>query len=279
MKIDAHQHFWQLNRGDYGWLTPEMPSLYHDFMPSDLRPHLRSCNIEQTVVVQAAPTVAETEFLLEMANRERMIAGVVGWLDFSAATFVSDYQRLRQHPKFVGLRPMLQDLPKDDWVLQDKVVANLAMLAKDQFPVDILVFPRHLPYVIQLLERIPTLRAVIDHLAKPTIKDQILEPWQSYMATIAGYPSVMCKLSGMMTEARRDWHLEHFRPYVDAVLQLFGPRRLMFGSDWPVCTDVADYTQVHDTIYALLAPSLSEDEINFVFGENAKDFYRLGPSS
>ncbi|MFB5189149.1 amidohydrolase family protein [Alicyclobacillus fastidiosus] len=278
MRIDAHQHFWKLCRGDYAWLQPDNVRLYRDFLPDDVLPHLAARGIDQTIVVQAAPTVAETEFLLELASHQPFIAGVVGWLDLASREFEASYHRLCQFEKFVGVRPMLQDLQEDDWVLQDVVIENISLLAKDSFPIDLLVVPRHLPYVRELLQRVPTLRAVIDHLAKPPIKDQVFEPWRGDMAEIAKYPFVMCKLSGMVTEADpMAWRLDDLRPYVFEIVSKFGPKRVMFGSDWPVCTEVASYEEVYDALTAILRPRLSDEQMRSVFGENAKEFYRLAP--
>lgn len=277
MIIDAHQHFWQLKRGDYNWLKPHMSALYRDFMPDDLRPHLEACHISGTVVVQAAPTVEETAFLLDLAEAEPFIKGVVGWLDFESKTFERDYQRFRKRAKFVGVRPMLQDLPKDDWILQDVVMERVKLLAADAFPIDILVFPRHLPYIIKLLECVPNLRGVIDHLAKPDILHQAIEPWRSYMSEIATYQNVFCKLSGMVTEADHEhWTVRDFMPYVAHVLRVFGAKRLMFGSDWPVCREAATYEEVYDLAGKLLAAQATQEECGYVFGRTAIEFYNLG---
>ncbi len=276
VRMDAHQHYWKVNRGDYGWLTPDSGSIYRDFLPEDLHPHLNRCGISQTIVVQAAPTVAETEFLLELANEEPTVAGVVGWLDLSADDFPAQFERLQLQPKFVGIRPMLQDLPEDDWILQEPVINNVALLDEQNFPIDILVFPRHLPYIVQLLERFPTLRATIDHLAKPYIKDRVVEPWSALMTQIAAFPSVMCKLSGMVTEAdHQHWKPSDLRPYVEHVLNVFGPNRVMFGSDYPVCTLAADYETVYQTLVDLLPNELTGPQLERIFGGNAAEFYRL----
>ncbi|WP_026961470.1 amidohydrolase family protein [Alicyclobacillus herbarius] len=276
MRIDAHQHFWRLDRGDYGWLKPSMKTLYRDFLPDDLLPLLKRCGIDGTVVVQAAPTVAETEFLLQLAELTPFIVGVVGWLDLGSERFLQDFQRLRRNRMFVGIRPMLQDLPEDDWILQETVVRNICVLADEGFPLDLLIFPRHLPYILELLRQVPHLRAVVDHLAKPHIKDQIYEPWCSQMSEIANYPNVYCKVSGMVTEADPDsWTPADLKPYVECVVKAFGAKRLLFGSDWPVCTTVASYEKVYETTLSLLTSVLSPEQVDWVFGENAGAFYRL----
>jgi L-fuconolactonase len=277
MRIDAHQHYWKLERGDYNWLTPGSGSLYRDYLPDNLKPLLAKCGIQKTIVVQAAPTIAETEFLLALAEKEPTIAGVVGWINLESDIFSEQLARLRKHPKFVGIRPMLQDLPEDDWILKDTVLKNVSILVEENFPLDILVFPRHLPHIIRLLEHFPNLIAVVDHLAKPYIKDQVFEPWRENMAKIGKYPGVMCKLSGMVTEADHvNWKPDDLRPYVEHVLCVFGLDRVMFGSDWPVCTLAADYETVYRTLHDILPGNLSENEFDLVFGKNAAKFYRLG---
>ncbi len=275
-RIDAHQHYWKLDRGDYAWLTPEYGPLYRDFLPQDLRPYLDSCGISKTIVVQAAPTVEETEFLLKLADNHPSIAGVVGWLNLESDDFPAKLQRMSRHPKFVGIRPMLQDLPQDDWILRRQVVDNVAIIVEQEIPMDILVFPRHLPYISRLLQMFPKLHGVIDHLAKPPIHARVLEPWRSLIAEIAEYPSVMCKLSGMVTEAdHENWKPSDLRPYVEHVLSVFGPDRVMFGSDWPVCTAVADYETVYQTLQDLLPKDLSHEKWDLIFGGNAARFYGI----
>ncbi|WP_029422397.1 amidohydrolase family protein [Alicyclobacillus macrosporangiidus] len=276
MKVDAHQHYWKVERGDYGWLTSDASILYRDYLPEHLRPHLRARGVERTVVVQAAPTVEETEFLLNLAQHEPTVAGVVGWLDLDSPEFAQQLSRFASHPKWVGLRPMLQDLPEDDWILRDQVMENIGHLCEAGVPLDILVFPRHLPYVIQALRRWPNLRAVVDHLAKPPIRTGEMEPWRSWMDEVARFPNVMCKLSGMVTEADwKSWTTDDLRPYVEHVVNAFGPDRVMFGSDWPVCLQAVSYEQVHDALLDLLAPLLSSAELEQVFGGNAVRFYGL----
>ncbi len=276
MRIDAHQHYWKTERNDYGWLTPESGPLYADYMPDDLRPHLQANGIDKTIVVQAAPTVAETEFLLSLCEREKTLAGVVGWLDLDADDFPEQFARLRSNRYFVGIRPMLQDLDDDAWILRPRVIQSLKRLADEQFPIDLLIFPRHLPHIITLLEQLPGLRAVIDHLAKPGIKDGVLDPWRDDIAAIARHANVYCKLSGMVTEAdMRHWKTADFVPYVHHVFDVFGPQRVMFGSDWPVCLLAADYSQVCRLLADALPQRLSERDRSAIFGGNAIDFYKL----
>jgi len=275
MRIDAHQHYWQTARNDYGWLTPSSGRLYADYMPDQLKPQLLARGIESSILVQAAPTVAEAEFMLGIAAEEETVAGVVGWLDLTDDRFESEWNRLRENPKFVGIRPMIQDLPSE-WLLQDTVIRHLTLLADAQFPVDLQANPRHLPPILELLKQVPHLRAVIDHLAKPAIAEQVIEPWATQMKQIAAYPHIMCKLSGMVPE-RQDakWSTEQILPFAKHVIEVFGKKRVMFGSDWPVCLLSATYDQVIQLHEACLPVEWDEADRADVYGGNAARFYRL----
>lgn len=257
-------------------MNPEVPVLYRDYLPGDLRPSLERHGIDKTIVVQAAQTVAESDFLLDLAADDDSIAGVVGWLDLEDQNFVEQFQRYREHPKFIGIRPMLQDLADDGWVLRPQVLSALQIIADADFPFEFLTFPRHLLYVQEALETAPRLRAVIDHISKPAIRAGQLEPWKSSMAQLARHPNLHCKLSGMVTEADHlHWSIDDLRPYVEHVVQCFGFDRLMFGSDWPVCLQAASYDQVIGALEQILSSSLNEDSERKLFGENAARFYKL----
>lgn len=276
MRIDAHQHYWKLDRGDYGWLTPESGPIYRDYLPPDLKPHLDQCGIGRTVAVQAAPTVDETRFLLSLADQWGSIAGVVGWLDLESSTFERDLEELCAHPKFKGIRPMIQDLPKDDWIIQPRVLDALKFVAEKGIAFDFLTYPRHLPLVVQVLEQVPGLRSVIDHISKPPIARGQLQPWADRLKEVAMHPNVYCKLSGMITEAdHKNWKPEDLKPFVDHALEVFGPERVMYGSDWPVCLLAGSYEQVYRTLANLLEGRLDAAEEAAVFGGNAARFYRL----
>lgn len=274
-RVDSHQHFWQLARGDYGWLTPAAGPLYRDYGPADLEPSLRSCGITHTVLVQAAESEAETRFLLDLADRHGFVAGVVGWLDFESEDFAERLAALR-HPKLVGLRPMLQGLDDDAYVLRPRVVENLRHLAASGLALDVLTHPRHLPFVVEALERVPTLRAVLDHLSKPGVARGERQPWRAHIEDIARNPRVMVKVSGLVTEADHvSWTAAQLAPYVDHVAEAFGVERLMWGSDWPVCLSAAGYGRVFDTSVALLARHFDAHEIDVILGANPVRFYRL----
>ena len=241
MHIDAHQHFWSLNRGDYDWLTPNMGPLYRDFLPSDLKPHLDEAGISGTIVVQAAPTVAETEYLLGLAQQYDFIKGVVGWVDMADPSAPREVERLREHSKFCGIRPMLQDMPDVNWILRPNLGTVFRTLLANNLTFDALIVPRHLPAILQLVDRYPNLRIVIDHGAKPLIGTTAWQPWADDLARVARCESVFCKLSGLITECTSDQSLEATEPYAQHILNCFGPERVLFGSDWPVCLLKSSY--------------------------------------
>ncbi|WP_264371403.1 amidohydrolase family protein [Virgibacillus necropolis] len=265
-----------MTRQDYGWLTEEQAILYRDYLPHDLEPLIRQHGIDRTIVVQAAPTIEETEFLLELYSKYDFIAGVVGWLDLESPSFKDDYHRLREQVGFVGIRPMLHDLNDDRWIVRQEVMKNIELLVSDDFPLDLLIYPRHLPVVLELLEQFPQLRAVINHAAKPAIKNVITPFWIENMNKIASYENVMCKISGLITEAdHQNWKHEDFRPFIQHLVHVFGIDRLMFGSDWPVCLLAGSYQNVYELFQNSLLQDLSEKEYIKIIGENASEFYRL----
>jgi len=276
MRIDAHQHYWTMSRNDYGWITPELPTLYRDYLPEDLEAHLAKHRFDGSIVVQAAPTVQETEYLFDMANRTDSILGVVGWLDLFDPNHRDHYERYRDHPKFVGLRIMIQDMADPNSVLESSFVQALQSYAREDVPVDLLVKSSQLDTLIALLDRVPGLRGVVDHIGKPRIASQIFEPWAAQMLQIARHPNIYCKLSGMVTEAdHQTWRKEQFVPYIRHALQAFGPERAMFGSDWPVCLLAAGYDEVVDVLESAIPATWGEEERARLFGGNAKEFYKL----
>ncbi|WP_294228512.1 amidohydrolase family protein [uncultured Shimia sp.] len=241
MKIDAHQHFWKLARGDYSWLTPELEPLYRDFAPEDLKPILAEAGIDATIAVQAADTEAETEYLLSLADKHDWILGVVGWTDLEAPDAPEKIALMAQHPKLVGFRPMIQDLEEDAWMLQNTLRPALAAMEKHNLTFDALVLPRHLQYLLRFLETYPDLRVVIDHGAKPEIRNGQFEAWASDMRQIASTSQAFCKLSGLATEAAPNWQPKDLSPYIVEILQAFPPGRVLFGSDWPVLNLASTY--------------------------------------
>ncbi|MFI2856590.1 amidohydrolase family protein [Paenibacillus sp. JSM ZJ436] len=276
MRIDAHQHYWCITRGDYGWITSAIPELYRDFVPSDLIPSLDRHHIDGSIVIQAAPTVEETEYLLALAREEETILGVVGWLDIGAENWSKHYHQYRQHYKFKGLRIALQEMEHPEDVLEGQSLRTLQMLAEDRLPLDLLLLPHQLHVAIKLIQAVPGLHAVIDHLAKPNIAAGSWEPWRSEISHISQYPNLYCKLSGMVTEAQHQtWTVDEFEPYITHVLQCFGPDRVMFGSDWPVCLRSASYDEVVNVLQHGIPPHWGDEERSKLFGRNAALFYRL----
>ncbi|REE78901.1 L-fuconolactonase [Paenibacillus taihuensis] len=278
MRIDAHQHYWKLERGDYGWLTPEAgPALYRDYGPENLEPELECAGVSRTIIVQAAATHAETEYMLQIAEASESVAGVVGWLDFGDPKWRQVLEAFSAHPKFVGIRVMIQEMTYASDVLQPHMVEALRELAEIQLPVDLLLVSHQLAAAIELLKQVPGLHAVIDHIAKPRIGEGVMEPWASQMKEIAeSFPGVYCKLSGMITEANHtEWNAEQFAPYVRHIVDIFGTKRVMFGSDWPVCLLAGSYGDVCDVLASSLPSSLGAEELEAVYGGNAADFYKL----
>jgi L-fuconolactonase len=276
-RIDAHQHFWRLARGDYGWLTPALAPIYRDFETADLEPLLRRGGIDATVLVQAAPTVAETRFLLELAARTAFVAGVVGWAPLDAPNAAEVVAELAGDARLRGLRPMLHDIPEVDWMLRPAVSAGLRAIAARDLTFDALVRPPHLSNLRRVLERHPDLRVVIDHGAKPDVaagRAASWAPWADDMAHLARDTRAWVKLSGLVTEDGPSWSVERLRPYVDHLLDHFGPDRVMFGSDWPVVTLRGGYAEWLAAVEALLG-GLERSARDRVLGENAVACYRL----
>lgn len=275
MKIDAHQHFWALKRGDYGWLTPNLTPLYRDFEPEDLRPCLLANHIDGTVLVQAAPTLAETEYMLGLADAHDMILGVVGWSDFEASDAAETINALAARPKLVGLRPMIQDIADDDWMLRADLAPAFETMVNTGLVFDALTMPRHLPNLSELLARYPDLRIVVDHGSKPDIANRAFESWAADMVKLATQTGAYVKLSGLVTEAAPFWSDDDLKPYIDHLIAHFGPHRMIWGSDWPVCTLASSYQRWVETTETLLT-GLSPSEKAAVLGENAATLYRLG---
>jgi len=272
MQIDSHQHFWRVSRGDYFWMSPDVEVLYRDYGPEDLQPLLARHDIDRTVLVQAAPSVAETEFMLEIAAAAPFVAGVVGWVEFTDPDTAQTIERLAANPLIVGFRPMVQDIPDDDWLLRLDLTAAFRTLVEQGLVFDALALPRHLSRLLVLADRHPDLAIVIDHGAKPSIREGLLDPWRADMAAMAARPNTVCKLSGLVTEARAGWAVDDLRPYVDHLLKVFGPERLLWGSDWPVVNMAGGYDRWREAALELLA-DLSDAERGAVFGGNAARIY------
>jgi L-fuconolactonase len=274
--IDSHQHFWQLGRGDYAWPNPSVGQINRDFAPDDLRSLLKRHGIAQTVLVQATDSVAETEFLLQIAAAEAFVAGVVGWVDLAAPDAIATIDRLRGDRWLKGLRPMLQGIEDTDWILRPSVAPALAHMAQVGLRFDALIQPRHLRPLEVIAHRHPSLPIVIDHVAKPRMGQRELpDPdWTKGMQRLSALPNVWCKLSGMITEIGPDWHIDDLRPFAQVVIDAFGPDRLMWGSDWPVVNLAGDYDVWVSASRELLAdlPAPAQDRI---LSGAARAFYAL----
>lgn len=271
-RIDSHQHFWDPMRGDYGWLTPSDEVLYKEYLPSHIAPCLEKYQMDYCISVQAAPTMEETLYLLDLYDRFDFIAGVVGWIELNSDEFTSHFDRIVQRAGFIGIRPMIQDLP-DDWILQPKVIDNLQRLAAGGFPVDLQARPRHLPILLRLFEQVPNLRAVVDHVAKPFIASETMHPWAEQISELANHQNVYCKLSGLITEGNPGAQSEAFLPYIEHVIRVFGYQRVMFGSDWPVCLNDGSYDDVWKIVENALPSSATSIDRGYLYGRTAKEFY------
>jgi L-fuconolactonase len=275
MKIDAHQHFWQYNPEEFGWINEEMTVIKRDLLPEDLKPELDAAGYGGCVAVQAPQTEAETEFLLGLADQHDFIRGVVGWVNLQAGDVEARLAHYSRHPKLVGLRHIVQAEPDDQFLLNPDFGRGIRLLKKYNLRYDILIYPRHLPVASQFAARFPDQPFVLDHLAKPFIKDHEMEPWATHLRGLARHENVYCKLSGMVTEADwLVWDWDDFTPYLDVALEAFGPGRLMIGSDWPVCKVAAGYGEAMQIVEEYIA-RLSPSEKAGILGENAVRFYGL----
>ena len=271
--IDAHVHYWRVDRGDYGWLTPDLP-IHRDFLPEDAAPLFDAAGIDGIVLVQAAATEAETRFLLSLAKTDPRVQGVVGWTDMMARDAPDRLAALAQDPRLRGVRPMWQDIADDAWMLRPEQDTAYRAVVELGLTFDALARVGHLAHLPRLVERHPDLPIVIDHAAKPGIAAGRHAEWRDAMAVLASFPHLRCKLSGLVTEAAPGAPLDAIRPYADTLLELFGPQRLIFGSDWPVLTTRQDYATWWDWAHRLTA-SLSPAGRDAVFGRNAAAFYGL----
>lgn len=272
MRIDAHHHVWNLARGDYGWLTPALGPIHRDFTTDDIAPLIARHEIGRTILVQAAPTESETQFLLDIAKETDFVAGVVGWSDFDAPDAPARIARLAADPLLVGLRPMVQDIADDHWLARPELAPAFEALVTHGLVFDALLKPRHLQPMLAALTRHPELSVVVDHGAKPDLVEGDLRDWRHGIAALAAHPQVICKLSGLVTEAGPDWSLTTLRPVFDHLLASFGPQRLIWGSDWPVVTLRASYSEWFDAAQVLLA-ALPDDARAAIFGGNAQRIY------
>lgn len=274
-RIDSHQHFWLYNTEEYPWMDESRAPLKVDYMPPDLQPLMAAASIDGTVAVQARQNLRETEFLLELADQYELVRGVVGWVDMRADDVEAQLERFAGHPRLVGVRHIVHDEADDRFMLGGNFLRGLAALQQYNLRYDLLLYPRHIPVAIQVLRQFPEQPFVLDHIAKPFIKDGTLEPWEGDIRELASYDNVWCKVSGMVTEAAwGTWTQDDYAPYLDVVFDCFGVDRLMFGSDWPVCTLSGSYSEVVGIVENYIA-ALSSEEQAKVMGEVAVGFYQL----
>jgi L-fuconolactonase len=275
MRIDAHQHFWIYNPQEYEWIDNSMGMIRRNFLPEDFEPELQHNDVQGSVAVQARQTIEETRWLLELAERSSKILGVVGWVDLCSAKVRSQLEEFAKHPKLIGVRHIVQSEPDQRFLLRDDFLRGISMLEEFDLAYDILIYTKHLPVAEEFVARFPKHRFVLDHLAKPPIKDGKLEPWALGIRRLAYFPNVWCKLSGLVTEAHwQRWKPEDIRPYLDVAFEAFGAERLMIGSDWPVCLVAGSYARTVGVVknYVQDLPARTRD---FVLGENARRFWRL----
>jgi len=277
--VDAHQHFWRYDAAEYGWIDDAMAALRRDFLPRDLEPEMARAGIDACVAVQARQSLAETRWLLSLADAHPFISGVVGWVDLQSRGVRRDLEAVCRHEKLVGIRHIAQSEPDDRFLLRPAVVRGLALLEEWGLAFDLLVYSRHLPVAAELAARLPRQRFVLDHLAKPDIRGRSArEIWQRDLRALAACPNVSAKLSGLVTEADwARWTPDDVRPYLDVAFDCFGAERLMIGSDWPVCLVAGDYQRTMSVVMDYLS-SRPAHERDAVLGGNAVRFWKLKPA-
>jgi L-fuconolactonase len=274
MLLDSHQHFWRYDAAQYPWI-PQGSPLHRDWLPDDLAPHLAAAKLDGCIAVQARQTIEESRWLLELADRAPIIRGVVGWVDLRSEKVVGQLAELARHPKFRGVRHVVQDEPDPNFMVGEAFQRGIGQLHEFGLTYDILIFPKQLPAAIELARKFPNQPFVLDHIAKPPIKAAALSPWREKIRVLAAMPHVSCKVSGLVTEAdHAAWKADDFKPYLDVVFEAFGEERLMFGSDWPVCLLAGSYARV----FALVddyARQLGASARSKLFGRNCARFYGI----
>jgi L-fucono-1,5-lactonase len=275
MKIDAHHHFWQFDAAQYGWINESMGVLRCDFLPADLEQEIAAAGIDGVVTVHARQTLEETRWLLDLAEEHEFIRGVVGWVPLADPDIREQLDSLARVPALKGVRHVVQDEPDESFLVGDAFNAGVDALVKHGLVYDILIYERQLPQAIQFVDRHPQQVFVLDHLAKPQVRKTIVRPWREHIRQLAQRENVYCKVSGLTTEADwQSWTEEQLSVYLDTVLEAFGAKRLMFGSDWPVCLLATTYGGWHDLVRRHFA-GLSAEEQSRIFGHTAVDVYRL----
>ncbi|PJJ83089.1 amidohydrolase family protein [Mucilaginibacter auburnensis] len=275
LRIDAHQHFWKYNPLRDAWITDDMAVIQRDFMPQDLFPLLQENGLDGCVVVQSDESEAENDFQLANANGNDFVKGIVGWVELVSPSIEARLEYYSQFKKLKGFRHVLQGMPQRDFMLTDAFLKGISLLNKYNFTYDILIFPDQLKFAAEMVAKFPEQKFVLDHIAKPYIKDKAIAGWDTDIKALGKFENVYCKVSGMVTEANwNNWNEADFHPYMEVVTNAFGTGRLMFGSDWPVCTVAGTYTQVCDIVKNYFS-RFSQTEQDRIWGENAVKFYSL----
>jgi L-fuconolactonase len=274
MIVDSHQHFWAIARGDYGWMegNPAVDGIRRDYRPEHFDVFRKKLGIDRSVLVQAAPSIEETEYLLGIADAVPWVGKVVGWVNFEDISHLKHLERFADHAKFAGVRPMIQDIPDKDWMLREDVQWAYEAIIELNLSFDALGFPMHLQNFLKLFERYPSMRVVVDHCMKPRIRDNEFDGWAEGIEAIARNTQAVCKFSGLVTEATKDWSVASLKPYAEHVLRCFGAERVMWGSDWPVVELAASYEGWWQAAHELAGAGEGEE---LIFGATAAKFYRL----
>jgi L-fuconolactonase len=274
-KIDAHHHLWTFSAAEYGWISDQMAVLRHDFLPDDLHKVMAQAGINGSVAVQARQNVEETRWLLELAGQHDFMKGVVGWAPLIDAGVAAELEKFAGNPKLKGIRHVLQDEPDERYMLRDDFNRGISELKRFNLAYDVLIFERHLPQTIQFVDKHPNQVFVVDHLAKPRVRFHAVSPWAENLRELSKRPNVYCKISGLATEAdHKKWTEQQLDVYIETVLSAFGPERVMFGSDWPVCLLAISYRRWAELVGDRLA-KLSADEQARVWSGTAIEAYRL----
>ena len=275
MVIDSHQHFWKYNPFKHSWIDDNMSEIRKDFLPSDLAKVYIENAIDGCIAVQADQTLEETDFLIDLASKNDFIKGIVGWVDLRSENIEKVLEKYSKQNIVKGFRHVVQAESDHNFLLRPSFLRGISLLEKYNFTYDILVFPHQLGAVLEFVKQFPKQKFVIDHIAKPYIKDGFYEGWASQMTSISKQENVYCKMSGMITEADYNtWTLEQLNPYMDLILKDFGPNRIMFGSDWPVCLVAGNYKQVKEIVTNFIL-KLSDSEQRGIMGTNAINFYNI----
>src|SRR5688572_4763123 len=275
MRIDAHQHFWKYNEARDTWITDDMAVIQRNFLPEDLKPVFRDNKIDGSIIVQSDQSKEENIFQLANALQHNFVKGVVGWIDLQADNVSENLEYYKEFKKLKGFRHVLQGERQRDFMLRPNFKRGIGKLREFGYTYDILIFPDQLEYTIQFVKAFPDQPFVLNHIAKPYIKDKKIDGWKNDIQTLASFENVYCKVSGMVTEAHwKDWTKEDFLPYLDVISESFGPTRLMYGSDWPVCLVAATYQEVFELAKNYFSKFGSHEQ-ELIFGENAIRFYNL----